>query len=174
MTDIKLGRIAGLNVSIAPSAVTGLLTLWIVLAGVGLLVLQLSPLEAVLGGLAAALLHFVGEFLHQYGHSYAASATGYPMTGVRFWFLLSTSLYPRAEPELPAVVHIRRALGGPAFSMLAGAAAGIAAFLVGSDGVLWWLLVFFAFDNFFVFGLGAFLPLGFTDGSTLLYWWGKR
>jgi hypothetical protein len=24
-----------------------------------------------------------------------------------------------------------------------------------------------------VLGLGALLPLGFTDGSTLLTWWGK-
>jgi hypothetical protein len=39
---------------------------------------------------------------------------------------------------------------------------------------LWWVGVFFFLDNLIVFTLGALLPLGFTDGSTLLYWWGKR
>ena len=28
--------------------------------------------------------------------------------------------------------------------------------------------------NLLVLGLGAFAPLGFTDGSTILTWWGKR
>ncbi|MCB9455483.1 MAG: hypothetical protein H6671_05815 [Anaerolineaceae bacterium] len=174
MASRKVGRIAGLEVTAAPSVPLWGLALWVVLAGVGLFVLRFPVLEAVLGGLAAAALHFVGEFIHQYGHSYAASATGYPMIGVRYWTLLAMSIYPRNEPELPAAVHIRRALGGPAFSILVGAVAGIITLLLGSGGVLWWLLAFFAFDNFFVFGLGAFLPLGFTDGSTLLYWWGKR
>jgi hypothetical protein len=33
---------------------------------------------------------------------------------------------------------------------------------------------FFFLENLFVFTLAAFLPLGFTDGSTLLEWRGKR
>ncbi|MBW7885798.1 MAG: hypothetical protein H3C34_24840, partial [Caldilineaceae bacterium] len=45
--------------------------------------------------------------------------------------------------------------------------------LSGSGGVGWWLLVFLAVDNLVVLGLGAFLPLGFTDGSTILNWWGR-
>ncbi len=28
-------------------------------------------------------------------------------------------------------------------------------------------------DNLFIFTIGSLLPLGFTDGSTLLHWWGK-
>ena len=31
-----------------------------------------------------------------------------------------------------------------------------------------------AAENLLVFGGGAFLPLGFNDGSTLLHWWPKR
>jgi hypothetical protein len=42
------------------------------------------------------------------------------------------------------------------------------------EGVVWYVFVFFALDNLLFFTLGAFLPLGFTDGSTLLYWWPKR
>jgi hypothetical protein len=34
------------------------------------------------------------------------------------------------------------------------------------------ILVIFTFiDNLLVFTAGALLPLGFTDGSTLLHWW---
>ncbi|MCB9449897.1 MAG: hypothetical protein H6672_00565 [Anaerolineaceae bacterium] len=174
MASYKIGRIAGLKISATRSTPVAALALWIVFTGIGLFVLKFSPLEAILGGLAATALHYAGEFLHQYGHSLAAKATGYPMTGVRFWLLLSTSLYPRDEPELPAAVHIRRAWGGPVVSLLLGGIATVLVVLFGISGVLGWLLAFFAFDNIFVFGLGALLPLGFTDGSTLLYWWGKR
>jgi hypothetical protein len=41
-------------------------------------------------------------------------------------------------------------------------------------GTLWLLATFFFLDNLLVLTLGSFLPLGFTDGSTLLEWWGKR
>ena len=41
-------------------------------------------------------------------------------------------------------------------------------------GTLWWLGLFFLFDNLLVFTLGALLPLGFTDGSTLLHWRNKE
>jgi hypothetical protein len=39
--------------------------------------------------------------------------------------------------------------------------------------VYWWVALFFFLDNLLVLTLGAFVPLGFTDGSTLLRWWGK-
>jgi hypothetical protein len=40
--------------------------------------------------------------------------------------------------------------------------------------VAYWIVFFSFLENLFVFTLGAFLPLGFTDGSTLLRYWGKR
>jgi hypothetical protein len=174
VADIRLGRIAGLELTAAPTVALWSLALWAALAGAGLFVLQLPLFEALLGGFAAVALHPAAEFLHQYGHSIAARGTNYPMTGVRYWFVLGTSIYPPDELELPATIHIRRALGGPVISILAGAIAGIRALLLGGGGVLWWLLVFFAVENIALFGLGAFLPLGFTDGSTLLTWWGRR
>jgi hypothetical protein len=39
---------------------------------------------------------------------------------------------------------------------------------------LGWVGTFFFLDNLLIFTLGVFVPLGFTDGSTLLRWWGKR
>ena len=53
-------------------------------------------------------------------------------------------------------------------------AGGIALALRDAGGVAWWVAVFFFLDNLLVMTLGAFLPLGFTDGDTLLAWWGKR
>ena len=97
------------------------------------------------------------------------------MTGIRLWWLLGFSLYPPDEGPLPAAVHIRRALGGPAASVLLTLVAGLIAVAVRPlGGAAWWVALFFFLDNLLVFTLGAFLPLGFTDGSTLLRWWGQR
>ena len=40
-------------------------------------------------------------------------------------------------------------------------------------GLPWWLAAFVVADNLLVFTLGALMPLGFSDGSTLLRWRGK-
>ena len=64
----------------------------------------------------------------QLGHARAAEQVGYPMEGVHLWGVLGTSVYPTDEPELPAEVHVERALGGPkASAVLAVAAGGVAA-----------------------------------------------
>jgi hypothetical protein len=127
---------------------------------------------AVLTAFLATLLHFFGEFWHQLGHAWAARRAGWPMSGVMFVWVLAASLYPRDEPELPARTHIRRALGGPAASFLMTVVMGwvvwgVRPYTTPTDN----LLLFFFLDNLLVFTLGAFLPLGFTDGSTLLHYW---
>jgi hypothetical protein len=177
MTKYKLGKFAGLNLSARSSAITGSILLFAALLGLSMGVLRLMVVEAILGSMAAVLLHWVASFAHQLGHAWAARRTGYPMWGIHFGplGLLSASLYPRDEPDLPANIHIRRALGGPTGSLLASLlAGGIALLLRNSGGTPWWLALFFFLDSFLVFTLGPFLPLGFTDGSTLLHWWGKR
>ncbi|MFL5733055.1 MAG: hypothetical protein ACJ78Q_07610 [Chloroflexia bacterium] len=168
---IRLGRLAGLEVSALPSAVVAFLLLWVVLGVVGIWVLGLSAGEAIIGGLLGALLHDVAEVLHQLGHAWAARRTGYPMTGIRFWWLLSASLYPENEPQLPREVHVRRALGGPIASAVWSVLSGVIVLALAASsvgGVAWWLALFFFLDNLLVFTLGSLLPLGFTDGSTLL------
>ncbi len=170
--EIKLGRLAGLQLSALPSAVISAIGLWTLLTMLAAVVIPLPIGTAVLGGLIAALLHYVSETLHQLGHALAAKRTGYPMTGVRYWSVLGTSIYPTDEPQLPGRTHIQRALGGPIMSVLVGVVAGIIAAM--TTGLIGWLIAFFAFDSLVVMGLGAFLPLGFTDGSTILTWWSKR
>ena len=170
-----LGKIAGLKLSARQSVIPTFLLLWAVLAAISIWILRLPALGVILGSLVASVLHFLSEFWHQLGHATAARMTGYPMSGVLFWGPLSTSLYPPKERKLSAAIHIRRALGGPTASFLLVLAAGILILLFQSiGGTVFWVAVFFFLDNLFVFTLGNFLPLGFNDGSTLLYWSKQR
>ncbi|MCI0398615.1 MAG: hypothetical protein L0322_27315, partial [Chloroflexi bacterium] len=147
MRSFKLATILGLNIIVTPPAVYATLLLWVGLSGVAIGLLEVAPLPAVLGGLAAALLHWIGELWHQFGHAWAARSTGYPMTGVRLWTLLGISLYPRDEPPLPAATHIRRALGGPAASLLMTlVAAVITRLLQPAGGVAYLVALFFFLD----------------------------
>src|SRR5579859_5861173 len=111
--EFKLGKLMGQDISATPAAIAGFVILWVVFAAIGALLIKLPLTSAIIGGLAAAVLHEIGEAWHQFGHAQAARSTGHPMTGIRFGFLLvlSTALYPANEPALPAAVHIRRALG---------------------------------------------------------------
>jgi hypothetical protein len=151
--------------------------LWIVLSGIGVWLLSFPPATAIIGGLIGVFLHWLGEILHQLGHARAARRAGNPMTGIRLWWLLSASVYPPDEPPLPAEVHISRALGGPLASLVVSVVAGVvllALSVAGVGGLAWWLALFFFLDNLLVFTLGALLPLGFNDGSTLLRWLPQR
>ncbi|MCA0456720.1 MAG: hypothetical protein LCI00_22295 [Chloroflexi bacterium] len=184
MKRIELGRLAGLRLTAYPSAVVTLLVIWLVLAVIAIGVLKLPAGEAIIGALVAAALHYASEMVHQLGHSIAARRTGYPMGGVAFWGPLGLSVYPKDEPPLPGRTHIRRALGGPLLSFALTIAAGLlylfasGTFTLGSSEphlspTIEWVALFLFLDNLLVFSLGALLPLGFTDGSTILRWWGK-
>jgi hypothetical protein len=168
-----LGSVAGLKLDALPSAIAGSALLWVLLSGSGVL-LGVSVGAAIVGGLIAVVLHWSSEIVHHLGHAWAARTTGHPMTGVRFWWVLGMSRYPRDEGVLPARVHIRRALGGPAASLVVTLVAAVVAVVARPfGGAIWLVALFFFLDNLLVFSLGAFMPLGFTDGSTLLYWWGR-
>ena len=170
---IPLGRLASLELSARPSALLSSLLLWTLLTVLGWFLFE-ELTAAILFGLLSTLLHWLSEFIHHLGHARAAHRTGYPMTGVRAWFIFGQSLFPPDEPPLPGRVHIRRALGGPLASILLGAIAGASALLVSpTASFAWWILVVIMLDNWLINGCGALLPLGFTDGSTLLAWWGK-
>jgi Zn-dependent protease len=151
------------------------IALWAVLAALAALLLQIQAGTAVAMGLAALILHWFSEFVHQLGHAVAAQRTGHPMIGVRFWGLLSTSLYPEEEPPLPADVHIRRALGGPVASLvLSFIAWALMAATRAEGGPVWWVAVFFLAENALFLTLQAFIPLGNNDGATLWRWLRRR
>ena len=174
-TTFKLGRLAGLDLSARPSALAGSIVLWVIFCAIGIELLNFSFPKALTTSLIAVALHWISEILHNLGHAWAARRTGYPMIGVQLWGVLSMSIYPHDEPSLPARAHIQRALGGPFGSLLVTLAAGVLTLALRSiGGVGWWLALLLFLDNLLVFTLGALLPLGFTDGTTLLYWWRRR
>ncbi len=173
--SFSIGRLAGLRISAVGSVLPAFILFWILLSVLGLILLHLDPAEAFIGGFLAALLHYLSELWHQLSHAWAARLTGYPMSGVRFWGFLGTSLYPEKEGNLPAQIHIRRALGGPIGSLLLALIMGLLTLVLQpSGGLLYALALFLFLDNLFVLSLGALLPLGFTDGSTLIHYFGLR
>jgi len=177
MRTYELGSLFGLRVTLRAQAFVGTLVLWVLLAAIARYVLRLPVGEALLGGLLAVALHWLSEIVHHLGHAIAARRTGYPMGGIRLGFLgvLTSSVYPRDEPELPPALHIQRALGGPLASIAIGLVAGALALALHPSGSLsWWLALFVCVENIVVFGLQVFVPLGFNDASTVLHWWRQR
>ena len=139
---------------------------------------------ALLAGLLSALVFFISEWLHQFGHWLAARAVGYPMLGIHYFNIFSTGQYPD-EPPLPPGTHMRRALGGFWINIIIGLLLLPLALDLWPRGgempaaivrLLAWLAGFGAFTNLVVLGLGALVPLnipggGFNDGATLLHYW---
>jgi hypothetical protein len=168
----SLGRIAGLNISFAPSALLGSL-------GIAVLVYALLRLKGRSSAASAAVAllavpaHWLSSFAHHVGHAFAARQTGYPMCGIHFRGVLGVSLYPRDEPPLPAKIHIRRALGGPPASILIALAALALRLVLPLPGPVRDLALLVALDNL-IEGPGAFFPLPFTDGGTLRTWLPRR
>jgi hypothetical protein len=173
--ELKLGPFGGLVVLAGPTAAAGTALLAVIFAILGRYAFRQGIAGALIGGLGLALLHWVSELVHNLGHSAAARRTGHPMTGSRLGFLLvlGTSLYPPDEPELLPSVHIRRALGGPVASALLSVVIGVMAVTLANSSVGWVALVWFL-DNLLIFTVGAFVPVGFNDGSTLIHWMRRR
>jgi hypothetical protein len=159
------------RITIRPSAFAAFALLWLAAGMVFNLVFDAPPVDAILYGLGIAVLHWVGILTHHGGHAWAARRTGYPSSGLRLWWWLGTSRYPKNEPELAPEIHIRRALGGPIAGALLGILSGLMAMGLRSAGFnSWRLAAFLAVDCLLIYTLGALLPLGFTDGSTILRW----
>lgn len=171
----SFGHIAGLKISARPSALFGFLILWVLISSAFRWLVGIRIETALVGGFAGACLHFASELWHSLSHALAARKSGYPMTGIVFWLFLATTRYPSSEGPLPARTHLQRAIGGPVGSLLLAILFTIVALsLKPGASMLWWLVAFAAADNLLVFTLGALLPLGFTDGSTILYWISKE
>lgn len=170
-----LGRIAGLDLAFSTSVPAGMFLMWVLFAGAGHYLFHAAFGAALVGGFIASALHVCSEIVHQIGHAAAARAAGHPMAGIRLWWMLGSSVYPADEPQLDAAVHIHRALGGPAASaMLTLVAVILWQALLLAIPAWSWVGLLFVLDNLLIFALGSLLPLGFTDGSTLLRWLARR
>lgn len=167
----NLGETFGLKIRAKPTALLSALLIWIAVSIAGVKLLKLKPEKAIPGGFLAMLIHFLSEWWHQFGHAQAAEQTGYPMQGIEFSGPIARSQYPQNEGVLSAEVHIQRALGGPIFSLMLAIISGLITLALRPFGDPVLLVTIFSFaDNLLVFTIGALMPLGFTDGSTLIYW----
>ena len=163
-------HVAGLRITADWTVPISLLLLVVVLTLIATFALGF-PLSVALGmACVAAILHVVSDMWHNLGHVVASRSTGYPMTGIRMTLLVALSAYPDNEPELPPAVHIRRALGGPIASAILAVIAGLLLLLINGSGPAAWVIGLWFAENLLLFTAQAFIPLGFNDGSTILYW----
>lgn len=178
--EYPLFTVAGLKISAMPSVLIGFILLWLLFTIITILFTNLSLGIAIIAGLILTFMHWGFEIIHQLGHAWAARRTGYAMLGVRLYMILGASLYPPNEGNIPARVHIQRALGGPIVSAIIMVLMGILVANLSSAGEFLRLLAWSAFlENLLVFSLGAIIPFPFpslleNDGTTLLRWWPKR
>lgn len=142
--------------------------------------LAVGPGPAALAGSLLTLCILLTEWLHQMGHARAARATGYPMQSIDYIFaMLAISRYPATEPELPAALHIRRALGGFWVNLVIALILAPYAMLMWMQGTLaGWVLGWTALTNL-LWTVLSFVPMDIpgwfaTDGGTLLRYWRKR
>ncbi|MEZ4590337.1 MAG: hypothetical protein R3D55_04245 [Chloroflexota bacterium] len=171
----QLGQLIGVEIWFRLNSLLLSGLLWLLFSLAAYVWLGFSLGQAIFVGGTAVFLHWLGDTLHHLGHALAARQVGYPMQKIISWYVLMSSVYPKDEPPLHATLHIKRALGGPAVSLLLALVAGALLLFVPKDGSVAHALVAFAFwENLLVFFLGAFLPLGFTDGSTIITWWPRR
>jgi hypothetical protein len=171
MREYEYGRAAGLRFTARPSALVALPGLWVLVTLMALKQLRVGLRRACGIALAVVAGHWLLGMCHHLGHALAARLTGYPMTGIRLWGVIATSVYPADEPELPAAIHVRRALGGPIISAVL--TLGLWALLRGTGPVqpaLGWALRFLLLDNLVMYTAQVFVPMGINDGTTLRRW----
>jgi Zn-dependent protease len=169
----SLGYLAGLKLLARPSAFIGFILIWLGLTSFTWRLADFVIDQALAAGLACAFLHYASELIHNLGHAWAARKVKHPMEGVMFWGISATSLYPADEKKVSPKMHIRRALGGPIASGLVTLITGIQLVIVNSVGdvlpsAIPFTALFIFWDNLLIFTLGTLLPLGSTDGSTIL------
>jgi hypothetical protein len=181
----RFGPLLGLYTTLLPVAWLYYLALAAVAAVLAAWLAQLGLGAALLAGVLSALVFFVSEWLHQFGHSLAARWVGRPMLGMKFFSLFSASVYPADEPPLPAGLHVRRALGGFWVNLALGLLclpAAIALYPRGGEilpagpTLAGWVAAFGAVTNLVVLGAGSLVPLkipggGYNDGGTVLHYW---
>lgn len=171
----SLGSVAGLKLLARPSAFLGFILLWLGLTSFTWRLIGFSIDQALAAGLACAFLHYASELIHNIGHAWAARRVKRPMEGVLYWGILATSLYPEDEKKVTPRQHIQRALGGPIASLIVSVFTGVQLLIVSAQAdalppAIPFTALFIFWDNFLIFTLGSILPLGFTDGSTILEW----
>ena len=168
-----------MSVSVTRSAQYAFLILVLICTVLAVFFTDLTPLDSLMAGILATIIHFLSEFFHQYGHFFVAKQVGKPSIGIRTWWFLATIRYPQDEGELPPQLHMRRAIGGPIMSTLVLIVFLLLwAFFWSVGGMLQFLIAWGIFLNIAVFTLGALTPLTIgsfnSDGAILLREWRRQ
>lgn len=173
--ETPLFKFLDMPVSVHRSAVIGSLIMVIVLTGAAMTLAELSVREAIIAAIIALLLHWFAVLVHNYGHFVVAKRIGHPSTGLLLRLVFARVNYPDDEGELSPQIHLKRALGGPLFSLILAALVIPLAllWLILMGGIEQFLGYWILFDYGWVFTFGAFLPPmrfeWFTnDGGTIL------
>lgn len=168
-------RFLDMPVWVHRSALVGSLIMVIILAGTALALAGLSVQDAVIAAIIALALHWFAVLIHNYGHFAVAKRIGHPSTGLLLRLVFARVNYPDDEGELSPQIHLKRALGGPLFSLILAALVIPLALLglIPMGGIEQFLGYWLLFDYGWVFTFGAFLPPmrfeWFTnDGGTIL------
>lgn len=167
-----LGYLGPLLLSMERSVWLGLLIIGVFMTVMSFTQLGGTGLDRLTAAVLATIAWWMWELVHHLGHYAAGAYAGAPMSGIHFYWMLGRSLYP-AEVNVSANIHLRRAVGGPAISVLAAVVCLLLA-RISPSGILWFVFITGFWANLLVFTLGALLPLGFTDGSTILRYWKLR
>jgi hypothetical protein len=163
-------RIFDLHITADRTALPCTLLLWMGLSLAASLLFRLSLVDALMAGLTATLVHWFSALWHDAGHVIGARMTGHPMQGLKLWTVFAINQYPADEGDLPAKVHVRRALSGPIASLVLTCVFAVLLFLAPQTTALWWLVLFGFLLNALVMTSQVMLPLGFNDGATLRAW----
>jgi hypothetical protein len=172
MKQWRIGPLAGLVWQVQSTVIEGSLILWLALVLIARFAIGLDTVQALAGGFLGMALFWLSDLVHNYGHAAAASAAGHPMSGIRFFWLLGTNVYPEGEPPLPASVHLRRALGGPIANGVLAIFLGLVLWFARDlryslQNWLFWVLVWGLLINALFYTAQVLLPMRFNDGQAV-------
>lgn len=182
---INLGRFLNVEITMAMSSFVTMAIVFVVATLAASTLLSQEIGAAIIFGVGVVFIHWWGDFLHQVGHILAASRLKYPAYRLHFWGPLSTTMYPKDEPELLPTMHVKRALGGPIASIIVSFVYGLILYVVGEGyEPINWLALFGVVESILVFTLGALTPMNpfmpdsmkdfKTDGDIVLDWFQAR
>jgi hypothetical protein len=146
----------------APILLTGLLS-WVA----GRRKPELTWLQRLGVGLLAILIALPADIGHAMAHTISARLAGAPMDEIYLSSGMPRTLY--RNNEVPPQTHIRRALGGPIFSLI-GSVFSLLWWRISPHGSLSHDLAEVSLIGHSVILLGSMAPVPVVDGGTILKW----
>lgn len=173
LTTRDLGYFGPVRVSAERSAYVGFVLVSVVMFVAALTQLIGTGSDRLMAALLATLGYYLCLAIHHTGHYLAGLYAGYPFERLHLYWAIARDVYPPNEPPLAANIHLRRALGGPAASILAALACLLLA-LISPGGILRFVFLSGLWANLLIFTLGALIPAFGLDGDVIRRYWPQR